>query len=184
MRHQIEAPMARHLRFLGLTLGFLFTAWIGTAAPSDHPVGIDVIWAYAGTWDIEIDHFDTANRKASHEKTVLRNDCWKSGGYVACNQYVNGESKVLIVFTFDPRTNIYTSYQVPPDGSAARSGTLSIEGNTWTFPWQSKDEDKTTYFRVVNVFTAPDRIEFRQEFSTDRVHWILMAKGMEKKISG
>jgi hypothetical protein len=170
---------------MGLALGFLLAAWNGTAAaPPEHSSGIDVIWAYSGTWNIEIDHFDTANSKASHEKTLLRNDCWKSGGYVACNQYVNGDSKVLIVFTYNAKENAYTSYQVPTDGSPAGFGTLLIEGNTWTFPWRSGEGDKTTFFRVVNVFSAPDRIEFRQEFSTDQAHWILMAKGLEKKIRG
>ena len=53
----------------------------------------------------------------------------------------------------------------------------------WTFPWETKDAEKTTYFRVVNVFTAPDTIEFRQEFSTDKIKWTLMAHGEEKKIA-
>ncbi|MGD0628800.1 MAG: hypothetical protein ABR987_05580 [Terracidiphilus sp.] len=177
--------MGHRLQWMGFALGLLLaTAGNGRVAPAEQAAGIDVICAYAGTWNIEIDHFDTANSKASHEKTLLRNDCWKSGGYFACNQYVNGESKVLIVFTYNAKDNVYTSYQIPPDGSAAGSGTLLIDGNTWTFPWQSKDGDKTTYFRVVNVFTAPDRIEFRQEFSTDQAHWTLMAKGLEKKAAG
>jgi hypothetical protein len=181
----MEAPMGHCFRWIGFTLGLLLAAAPnGPAAAPERAAGIDAIWAYAGTWNIEIDHFDTANSKASHEKTLLRNDCWKSGGYVACNQYVDGESKILIVFTYNAKQNVYTSYPIPADGSAAGSGTLLIEGNTWTFPWQSKDGDKTTYFRVVNVFTAPGRIEFRQEFSTDEAHWTLMAKGLEKKISG
>jgi hypothetical protein len=174
--------MGLRIQWIGFTLGlWLATGASGAAVAPDHPSGIDAIWAYSGTWNIEIDHLDTANSKASHEKTLLRNDCWKSGGYVACNQYVNGESKVLIVFTYNAKENVYTSYQIPPDGSGAGSGTLLIEGNTWTFPWQSKDGDKTTYFRVVNVFSAPGHIEFRQEFSSDQSHWTLMAKGLETK---
>ncbi len=153
------------------------------AAAADKPAGIDVLSAYEGTWDIHIEHLDTAHSKASREHNSLRNDCWKSGGYFACNQYVDGESKVLLVFIYDQGKNEYTSYQIPPGGGEAGSGKLLIDGNVWTFPWQTKEGDTTTYFQVVNVFTAPDHIEFRQEFSPDNVHWTVMAKGMETRTS-
>lgn len=154
---------------------------MAAAVPSPTAKGIDVIWAYAGVWTIEIEHFDTAQSKAGHEKTNLRNACWKDGGYLACNQYVDGESKVLIVFTYNAKDNVYTSYQIPAGGGEPGSGKLLIDGNVWTFPWQVTDGGKTTYFRVVNVFAAPDRIDYRQEFSPDQVHWSVTAKGTEKK---
>lgn len=153
------------------------------AAPPDKAGGIEAIRAYEGAWDVTIEHLDTAHSKASREHTSLRNDCWNSGGYFACNQYVNGESKVLLVFTYNQEKNEYTSYPIPPDGSEAGSGKLLIEGNVWTFPWQAKEGETITYFHVVNVFTAPDRIEFRQEFSPDKVHWTLMARGTETRTS-
>ena len=168
-----------------VVLAIALSQWgLCAAAPTEPPSGIDAIRAYEGTWDINIEHFDTAHSKASHEHTLLRNDCWKSGGYFACHQYVNGDSKVLLVFTFDPGTNTYTSYQIPPGGGDSGSGKLRIEGNVWTFPWQSAEGGQITYFHVVNVFTASDRIEFRQEYSPDNVHWTVMAKGSEKKTSG
>jgi hypothetical protein len=154
------------------------------AVPPSTPAGIDVVWAYAGVWKVEIDHLDTAHSKAGHEVTNLRNVCWKDGGYLACNQYVDGESKVLIVCTYNAKDNAYTSYQISMGGGAAGSGKLLIDGNVWTFPWEVTEGDKTTYFRVVNVFEAPDRIQFRQEFSPDKLHWTVTAKGIETKISG
>jgi hypothetical protein len=154
------------------------------AAAAAPPTGIDVIWAYAGSWKVEIDHLDTPQSKASHEVTNLRNSCWKDGGYVACNQYVDGESKALIVFTYNAKDNTYTSYPIPLDGSGAGSGKLLVDGNTWTFPWQITEAGKTTYYRVVNVFEAPDRIRYRQEFSADKLNWTITAKGLETKLSG
>ena len=169
--------------FAGLCAGCLCVSFASSAAPEKSPTGVDVIWAYAGTWKIETEHFDTAHSKAAHEKTTLFNDCWKSGGYVACNQYVDGESKVLIVFTYSEKDKVYTSYQVPSDGSAPGSGKLTIEGNVWTFPWQITDAGTTTYYRVVNVFSSPDTIEYRQEYSTDKEHWTVTARGHELKIA-
>lgn len=150
--------------------------------------GVDVVAAgYAGTWKVEIDHLDTPYSKAAHENNTLRNECWKSGGFLACNQYVDGVSKALLVFTYDAVADRYTSYPVPTDGSAAEKGTLLIRGNTWTYPWQVKDatekDSGMTYFRVVNVFTKSDTIEFRQEFSKDNEHWTVMARGLERRMA-
>ena len=154
-----------------------------SAASASESRGIDAISAYAGTWKIDTQHSDTPFSKASHEQTTLRNECWRSGEYYACNQYVDGESKVLLVFTFQAADQSYTSYQIPADGTKAGMGTLRIDGNVWTFPWESKDGEKTTYFRVVNVFTTPTKIEYRQEFSPDKIKWTVMARGVETKVS-
>ena len=154
------------------------------AVPANAPKGVDVVWAYAGVWKIETEHFDTSQSKAGHEKSTLRNACWKDGGYLACNQYVDGESKILIVFTYNEKDNLYTSYQLPQGGGQAGSGTLLIDANVWTFSWQITEGDKTTWLRVVNVFNTPGKIEFRQEFSPDNVHWTTTAKGLETKVGG
>ncbi len=143
--------------------------------------GIDAIQAYAGTWKTEMEHFNTAYSKAGKESTTLHNDCWKSGEFYACHQIVNGESKALIVFTYDSKTKAYTTYPIMLDGRAAGHGKLVIEGNVWTYPWEDTENGKTTYFRVVNTFTTPKTIEFRQEYSTDQKSWTLMAKGTEVK---
>ena len=143
--------------------------------------GIDAMQAYAGTWKTHMEHFDTAYSKAGKESSTLRNECWKSGGYYVCDQFLNGESKALIVFTYSDKDKTYTTYPIMPGGNPAGKGKLVIEGNVWTYPWENTENSKTTYFRVVNTFTAPNKIEFRQEFSTDKQNWTLMAKGSEVK---
>ena len=149
--------------------------------PAARAAGVEVIQAYTGTWKIQTEHFATRFSKAGTESSTLKNDCWSSAGYFACDQFVNGESKDLIIFTRDPKEDIYHSYSVPADGGEAQSGKLLIKGNVWTFPWEDKQDGKTIYFHVVNVFTAPGAIEYRQEFSEDQVHWTVMAKGLERK---
>ena len=42
---------------------------------------------------------------------------------------------------------------------------------------------KTTYFRVVNVWSSPTTIDYRQEYSTDLVNWTKTATGHEVKVS-
>jgi len=164
----------------------LFGAVLAPAAatPPAAPKSVEAILAYAGVWKVEMEHYDTAQSKAGHETTTLRNACWHDGAYVACDQDVDGESKILLVFTYNEKENIYTSYQIPAGGQEPGTGKLLIDGNVWTFPWQVSEGGKTTYFRVVNVFVTPGRIESRQEFSADQVHWTVTAKALETRVSG
>jgi hypothetical protein len=168
----------------------LFTLASATAQATQPPprvvvqepsTGLDVVMAYAGTWKVHGERFATAHSDAGKEEATLRNDCWKSGEYVACRQIVNGESKVLLVFTYDDKSKMYTTYHVPQGGDPPSSGKLQIIGNIWTFPWQVTQGETTTYFRVVNVFTGSDHIDYAQEFSTDNVHWTTMARGSDTK---
>jgi hypothetical protein len=161
---------------------FLAGIVLCACAAAEGPSGIEKIQAYQGTWKIETEHFDTRFGKAAKESSTLRNDCWRSAGYFVCDQFVNGESKDLIVFTYDAKDDTYNSYSLPAGGGAGGGGKLVITGNVWTFPWEQKEDGKTIYFHVVNTFTAPGTIEYRQEFSEDKVHWTVTAKGLEHKL--
>jgi hypothetical protein len=173
--------MLRIASLIGIGLLFLTPGSGFAQTPQQPPTGIDVIMNYAGTWKVHGERFLSAYSQAGKEDKTLRNDCWKSGAYVACNQFVDGDSKVLLVFTYDDKQKMYTTYQIPQNGVPAGSGRLQIIGNIWTFPWQVTQGDNTTYFHVVNVFTGTDHIDYAQEYSTDNVHWTTMAKGSETK---
>jgi hypothetical protein len=184
----VRAAIVKRLRATCLVcagaavFSFGATAQQGNMASEADPkaAGVSAIWAYAGTWKTAMEHLDTLYSKAGKESSTLVNDCWKSGAYVACRQIVNGEPKVLIVFTCKDERNC-TSYQIPPDGSDPGSGKVQLDGGTWTFPWSVTEKGTTTYFRVVNVWTSARTIEFRQEFSADQEHWTRMAWGHEEK---
>jgi hypothetical protein len=166
----------------------LLGGWAGAqTAPKAGPAsedGLSVIMAYAGEWKIQGERFATPHSDAGKEDTTLRNDCWRSGSYIACNQYVDGESKVLLVFTCNEKDKTYTSYQIPQGGGEPGSSKVLIAGNAWMFPWETTSGTTTTKFRVVFEFAAADHINYRQEFSTDGVQWTLMAKGTEIKTGG
>jgi hypothetical protein len=63
-------------------------------------------------------------------------------------------------------------------GGTTRENESLIHGNRWTYPRQSGEETNLTYFRVVNTF---DKIEYRQEYSKDHVHWTPMGRGPKSK---
>lgn len=173
--------MKRILASLALSALALVAAF-ANAKPG--PVGLDKIAAYAGTWKGETENFATAYSKASHETAMIHNDSWRSGDFYVIHQIVNGKpAPVLSVYTYDAKADLYHVNSVPTDGSdPGPAGKLIIKDNVWTFPWEYTDKGKTVYFRVVNVFTTPKAIEYRQEYSTDQVHWTVMGKGTEHKI--
>lgn len=161
----------------------LAAAPLGSAAPAMPQAGIDAIFSYAGTWKASVDKVATRYGKAGHATNTLRNDCWKSGSYLACRQIVNGDQKVLLVFTCRQDGHTCSTYQVPSNGSPPESGVLMLDGKTWIFPWSVAKNGSTTYFRVLNTWSSPRTIEFCQEFSSDRIHWTTMATGHETKIA-
>lgn len=176
--------MMKHDPSFGRVCSLIAGLLLFTCMPSViRAAGIDTISAYSGSWRSHIVHYKTAYSKARTEDSRLKNDCWRSAGYFACDQFVDGPSKALVVFTYDAPRRVYHTYAVPTDGSPAASGRLVISGNTWTFPWQDQDKGKTVYARVVNIFRNPDTIEFREEFSLDRKHWTLTARGIEHRTS-
>jgi hypothetical protein len=144
--------------------------------------GIAAIEAYKGTWKFSSVTLDTPHSKAAKDEKTLRNDCWRSAGYFACNQFLDGKSQDLIVFTYHEDKNLYTTYIVLLDGSAASSSTLEIHGDTWIYPWQVTEKGTTTYFRVVNIFKSPTSIQFRSEFSPDKSTWTTTATGTELRL--
>ena len=60
---------------------------------------------------------------------------------------------------------------------------MLVDGKTITFPWAINDNGKAVYMRIVNTFTTPDTIDFRQEYSEDNHKWIPMATGTERRLA-
>lgn len=165
-----------------LVMVFIIVILYGTQSALSQQ-SVDVILAYRGSWKVEVEHLATPQSKATHETSNLRNICWKSNEYAACNQVVNGESKILLVYVYNAAEKNFTAYTIPLNGGANGTGKIVIDGDTWIFPWQTEENGKVTYFRVVNRFTSPTHIEFRQEYSTDKEHWTQTMKGTEERVS-
>lgn len=157
----------------------LMSAAALAASPAD---GLDAIAVYAGSWQIQMHHLDTPYSKAGIEHTRLHNQCWRGQAFYACEQVVDGKPAALVVFLRGKGSGHYVTHAIPADGGHANDGTLEIQGDRWTFPWQFDDHGKTIHARVVNVFDGHDAIDFRQEYSADGVHWTAMATGRETRV--
>ncbi len=170
------------VRFKGLAAAAMAASMLCVSLGVAPAGGIEPLAAYAGTWRIHITHYKTRYSKARTETSLLKNDCWRSAGFYACDQIVDGVSRALIVYTYDAKAAVYHSQVLLPGGGLPSSGTLMIAGNTWTFPWQDKDGKRTVYLRVVNIFVNRNTIKYRQEFSFDKIKWVLAASGGERRL--
>jgi hypothetical protein len=143
--------------------------------------GLDKMAVLTGTWKTDSQQFDTDFSKAGRDTSTLRNDCWRSGEFYACDQYVNGKSKALIVFSFSASDGTYNTYAIRSGGAPASSGKLKIDGDTWTYQNPQDADSQSPYFRTVNVFEDDSKIHFSVEFTRDNQHWVTMNEGVETR---
>ena len=169
--------MPRIARTLSLVL-LLFTS-VAVHAADD----VGVFARYAGTWKMQLTHMQTPYSKASVENMTLTNDCWRSEVFYVCDQIIDGSPKALIVFFYNAADKRYGSFPITAHSDNVHPGDVHVEGNTIIFPWQINDNGKGIYMRIVNVFTTPDSMEFRQEYSEDDSKWVVMSKGVQHRVS-
>lgn len=160
-------------------MGCIQLAAVASTSSNTDPLA--VIAAYKGTWQAEIEQFDSAFSKAGKTTKVIVNDCWRAALFYTCAQTVDGKHGALLVFTWDGNTKTYATYPVPPDGGPVSKGKLHIEGDNWYFPWDQEENGVTVHFRVVNHFVGRDTIEYRQEFSGDGTKWNVIGRGIEHR---
>jgi len=151
------------------------------AADTSSPTGLDRLNIFAGTWKSESQTFKTPYSEEGSSTTTLVNQCWKAGAFFVCNQSVNGVSASMLVFTYKGG-DTFSEAAVQVATGQANNGTLMIAGGVWTFPGVSHKLGQVTYFRVVNIYSDNDHLDYREEFSTDQQNWTLMAKGHETRV--
>jgi len=75
-------------------------------------------------------------------------------------------------------------YQGPGVGAdTVHPTTVVVDDKSITFPYDMQDNGKTVHMRIVNTFTTPDSIDYRQEYSEDGQKWVTMATGVERRVS-
>src|SRR5579863_506558 len=149
--------------------------------PSSASQGLDRLAVFAGTWKSDSQTFKTPYSEEGSSTTTLVNQCWKTGAFFVCNQTVNGVSASMLVFTYKGG-DTFNEAAVQAATGQANNGTVVIAGGVWTFPGVSHQYGQATYFRVVNIYSNNDNLDYREEYSTDQLTWTLMAKGHETRI--
>jgi hypothetical protein len=151
------------------------------AADAPAPTGLDRLAVFAGTWKSESQTFKTPYSEEGSSSTTLVNQCWKAGAFFVCNQSVNGVSASMLVFTYKDG-DTFNEAAIQAATGQANNGTLVISGGVWTFPGVSHKYGQVTYFRVVNIYSDNDHLDFREEYSQDQQTWTPMATGHETRV--
>lgn len=143
------------------------------------PSALDRIAVYNGTWQL-----DTITKAGGPStRSIVRTQCHRSDTFYVCSQQSKGEATTLIVYAANgaDRASVYfirsgTTHQ-------AAGVELSLRGNVWTYSGRLKDTaGRRVAYRNVNTFDGPNAIVFREEYSPDDHHWILMSRGREKRL--
>lgn len=144
---------------------------------------VDAFARYAGTWKMQMTYVDSAHSKPGTESMTVKNDCWRSDNFYVCNQIIDDKSRALIVFFYDAVAKRYGSYPISVGADTVHPATVLVDAKSITFPWDMQDNGKTVHMRIVNTFTTPDTLDFKQEYSDDGKNWVTMATGVEHRVS-
>jgi hypothetical protein len=144
---------------------------------------VETFARYAGTWKMQINYVESEHSKARQESMTVKNDCWRSDFFYVCNQIIDDKSRALIVFFYDPVAKRYGSYPIAVGADTVHPANVLVDEKSITFPYDMQDNGKSIHMRIVNTFTTPDTIDFKQEYSEDGQKWIAMATGVEHRVS-
>ncbi len=174
---------ARTLPFAGLLLAAPLLQAAEPAAKPGGDAGVGVFSRYAGTWKVELTRVEPPYSKAGPEAMTVRNDCWRSEVFYVCDQIIDGAPKALVVFFYNAEDKSYGSFPITAASATVHRGEVLVDGKSIVFPWQINDNGKTVSMRIVNTFTGPDTMDFRQEYSLDGKNWQPISTGVEHKVS-
>jgi hypothetical protein len=136
---------------------------------------------YDGKWDVTT---TIGGRGLVH----LENHCTRTGLFFVCEQMVNGNSQALVIFL--PVAKLagggeeYRNMGLPADASSSGGwGKVTIDGDKWTYLWESGEVEKKVQWRNINQFSGTDKIHFEIQSSEDGTTWKTVKAGDEVRVT-
>jgi hypothetical protein len=144
---------------------------------------IDQLDRFAGTWQTQGTFLDTPYSKAGSASGLAR-CAWSSDRlFMICQQTVTLNGKTdhdVTIYAYDDAAQQYTFHNV--HAANATTATITIDGDTVTYPFSYKDGDTTVSIRTLNIWKNPYAYAWRTEYSTDGgTTWTPMASGTSTK---
>ena len=161
-----------------------FVALVAAALPIPVPAApLDELNRFVGTWQSQGTFVDTPYQKAG-SATATTTCAWSNdGAFMICQQSasMNGtHDNDLGIYTYDSAAGAYRFFNV--HASRTTSSTITVAGNTITYPFTFDDNGKTVTIRTLNVWDDPKSYRWRTEYSTDGgTTWTLMGSGTSQQ---
>ena len=144
---------------------------------------LDELNRFAGTWQSQGSFVDTPYSKAGDASATTTCEWSIDRSFMICQQRVimNGKpDDDIAIYTYDQAAQAYHFYNVRPTQST--SITITIAGDTITYPFSFTDQGKTVMVRTLNLWKNPSLYTWRTEYSLDGgATWKLMASGTSRK---
>jgi hypothetical protein len=157
--------------------GLVATPVRGPAAP------LDELDRFAGTWQSQGTFVNGPYSKPS-TSTAKTTCAWSTGHtFMICQQSVSTDGKTtddLGIYTYDRAASAYRFYNIQT--ARTTSSTITVAGNTITYPFSFTDNGKNVTIRTLNIWDSPSLYRWRTEYSTDGgTSWRLMASGSSQR---
>jgi hypothetical protein len=164
-----------------LVLALVLTAATGPAVAGAAP--LDELNRFAGTWQSQGTFVDTPYQKAGNA-TATTTCAWSiDGEFMICQQSANlngTHDSALGIYSYDSTAQAYRFDNVHTARST--STTVTVDGDTVTYPFTFSDNGKSVTIRTLNVWKSPTMYTWRTEYSTDGgATWSLMGSGVSQK---
>jgi hypothetical protein len=145
---------------------------------------IDQLDRFSGTWHSQGTFVETPYSTAgtSSATTIC---AWAADHlFMICSQSVMMAGKRdddVAVYSYDDAASAYRFFNIRP--SRIASTTITVKGDTVTYPFTFTDKGKNVTIRTLNVWKTADLYTWRTEYTIDGgTTWTLMASGESQKI--
>lgn len=176
-----EGEMKTTACFLILTSLALTAVVASTNETAKHsPLG-----AYIGHWSSTGTFYETKFSKPHKVSSDLNCNWSPQGNYMVCEQLISddeGKHTQLTIYTPNPNDSDFTFYTVNTPGQKPYTGSLKINGNTWTYGPAAGTPPTYPLFRTTNI-VKDGEVTYKVEFADEPGHWTLMSDGGSHRIS-
>jgi hypothetical protein len=144
---------------------------------------LDQLDRLAGTWNMQ-GTFLTTPYSAAGTAAGTTSCAWSNDRrFMICQQSVTLSDKAdhdVTVYSYDDAKQAYRFYNIHAGDST--SATITVNGDTVTYPFTFTDGGQTVQIQTVNVWKGSTFYNWRTEYSTDNgATWTPMASGISQK---
>lgn len=145
---------------------------------------VDQLDRFTGTWVSQGTFVETPYSTAGNSSATTVCSWSPDHLFMICPQSATMAGKRdddVAIYSYDDAVGAYRFFNVRP--GRISSTTITIAGNTITYPFTFTDKGKNVTIRTLNLWKTADLYTWRTEYTTNGgTTWTLMASGTSRKV--